>query len=152
MFALVYDHTMATIEDLINSSAARYGLDPALLLAVARQESSLNPNAVSGEGAQGVMQLMPRTAAMLGVTDPFDPSQNIDAGAKYLSQLLKQFGGDVTLALAAYNAGPGNVTKYGGVPPFAETQNYITKILGAIGFSPGDFPPVPPEDPRAGER
>ena len=143
---------MATIEDLINSSAARYGLDPALLLAVARQESSLNPNAVSSEGAAGIMQLMPKTAVMLGVTDRFDPAQNIDGGAKYLSQLLKQFGGDVSLALAAYNAGPGNVTKYGGVPPFAETRNYITRILSSMGLSPPDFPEVPPEDPRAAER
>ncbi len=85
---------------------------------------------------------MPTTAASLGVTDPFDPVQNLDAGARYLSNLLKQFGGDTSLALAAYNAGPGNVNKYGGIPPFAETQNYVASILAALGVSV--TPPVNP--------
>jgi len=122
-----------SVTDLINQDAAKYGIDPALLLAIARQESNLNPAAVSSAGAQGVMQLMPATAASLGVTNPFDPAQNIDAGARYFSQLLSQFGGDTSLALAAYNAGPGSVSKYGGIPPFAETQNYVSSILSSWG-------------------
>lgn len=124
-----------SISDLINQAAAKYGLSPALLTAVARQESGLNPSAVSNKGAVGVMQLMPGTAADLGVSNPYDPAQNIDGGARYLSQLLTQFGGDTSLALAAYNAGPGAVTKYGGIPPYAQTQNYVSSILAAPGVS-----------------
>lgn len=123
------------LQALIQSTAARYSLDPSLLSAVVQQESGGNPNAVSPVGAQGLMQLMPETATSLGVADPFDPVQNLDGGARYLSSLLKQFGGDTSLALAAYNAGPGNVHKYGGIPPFAETQNYVSSILAALGVS-----------------
>jgi hypothetical protein len=123
----------AQVTSLLNQAAARYNLPPSLLLSVARTESNLNPNAVSPAGAQGVMQLMPATAAGLGVSDPFDPAQNIDGGAKYLSQLLTQFHGDTSLALAAYNAGPGNVNKYGGIPPFPETQAYVSKVLAGAG-------------------
>lgn len=119
----------------ITQTAQQYGLDPTLALAVAKQESGLNPDAVSSAGAIGLFQLMPGTAAGLGV-DPNDPQQNIDGGVRYLSQLLNKYGGDVSLALAAYNAGPGNVAKYGGIPPFQETQNYVSRILAAIGLSP----------------
>ena len=116
----------------IIQTAQQYGVDPNLALAVAQQESSLNPDAISPEGAIGLFQLMPATASGLGV-QPHDPVQNIDGGIRYLSQLLNQFGGNVSLALAAYNAGPGNVRKYGGVPPFAQTQNNVASILGRLG-------------------
>lgn len=114
--------------DIIFEEAAKlFDVPVNLLKAVAKTESGFDPNAVSRSGAMGVMQLMPQTAKSLGVTDPFDARQNIMGGAKYLKSTLDQFG-DVTLALAAYNAGPGNVLKYGGVPPFAETQNYVKKV------------------------
>ena len=112
----------------IEAAAAKHGIDPALLKGLIRQESNFNPTAGSPAGARGLTQLMPGTAASLGVTDPTDPVQAIDGGAKYLKQQLDKFGGDVTKALAAYNAGPGAVAKYGGVPPFAETQAYVQKV------------------------
>jgi soluble lytic murein transglycosylase-like protein len=114
----------------ITAAATKYGLDPALLKGLIRQESNFDPSAQSGAGAQGLTQLMPGTAASLGVTDPTDPAQAIDGGAKYLKAQLDRFGGDASKALAAYNAGPGAVAKFGGVPPYAETQNYVTKVLG----------------------
>ena len=129
----------ADVSALLQQAAAKYGISPALLTAIAQQESGLNPNAVSAEGAQGVMQLMPATAASLGVSNPFDPAQNIDAAARYFSQLLTQYQGNTALALAAYNAGPGNVAKYGGIPPFTETQNYVNSVLAAAGIPPGDL-------------
>jgi soluble lytic murein transglycosylase-like protein len=112
----------------IDGAAAKYGIDPALLRGLIRQESNFNPSAGSPAGAQGLCQLMPGTAAALGCTNPLDPAQNIDAGAKYLRQQLDAFGGDVSKALAAYNAGPGAVKRYGGVPPYAETQNYVRQV------------------------
>jgi soluble lytic murein transglycosylase-like protein len=112
----------------IDAAAAKYNLDPALLRALIRQESNFDPNAGSPAGAQGLTQLMPGTAASLGVTNPLDPAQSIDGGARYLRQQLDAFGGDVTKALAAYNAGPGAVQRYGGVPPYAETQNYVRQV------------------------
>ena len=114
----------------IQAAAQKYGLDPALLKALIRQESNFDPNAGSPAGAQGLTQLMPGTARSLGVTDSNDPKQAIDGGAKYLKQQLDAFGGDVEKALAAYNAGPGAVKKYGGIPPYAETQNYVKKVMG----------------------
>jgi soluble lytic murein transglycosylase-like protein len=112
----------------IDAAAQKYGIDPALLRGLIRQESNFDPNAGSPAGAQGLTQLMPGTAAALGVTDTHDPAQSIDGGAKYLRQQLDAFGGDVTKALAAYNAGPGAVQRYGGVPPYAETQNYVRQV------------------------
>jgi soluble lytic murein transglycosylase-like protein len=112
----------------ITAAAQRNGLDPALLAGLIKQESGFNANARSGAGAQGLTQLMPGTAAGLGVTNPLDPGQAIEGGAKYLKQQLDRFGGDVARALAAYNAGPGAVQRFGGVPPYAETQNYVRAV------------------------
>ncbi|TIC83524.1 lytic transglycosylase [Nocardioides sp. GY 10113] len=116
---------------LINAAAARTGVPGELIAAVARQESAFNPKAVSSAGAQGLMQLMPGTAAGLGVTNSFDPAQAIDGGARLLSTLLDRFG-RVDLALAAYNAGPGAVLRYDGVPPYAETQNYVKSVMAMV--------------------
>lgn len=116
---------------LIEDAAQRHGLDPALLHAVIRAESSYNPEAVSHKGAIGLMQLMPATAARYGVQDPYNPMENIHGGARYLSDLIEMFQSDITLAVAAYNAGENNVIKYGHrIPPFHETQDYVTRVLG----------------------
>ncbi len=112
----------------ITAAAQKHGIDPALLAGLVKQESGFNPNAGSPAGARGLAQLMPGTAAGLGVTDVLDPLQSLDGGAKYLRQQLDAFGGDVTKALAAYNAGPGAVQRYGGVPPYAETQTYVRVV------------------------
>ena len=109
----------------ITAAAKKHGIDPALLAGLVKQESGFDPNAGSPAGARGLAQLMPATAAGLGVTNVLDPIQSLDGGARYLRQQLDAFGGDVTRALAAYNAGPGAVQRYGGVPPYAETQNYV---------------------------
>jgi soluble lytic murein transglycosylase-like protein len=112
----------------IDAAAAKHGVDPALLRALIRQESNFNANAVSPAGARGLTQLMPGTAAALGV-DASDPAQAIEGGARYLRQQLDRFGDDPAKALAAYNAGPGAVQRFGGVPPYAETQNYVRKVM-----------------------
>ena len=117
-------------DGLVTAAAQRYGIDPTLLHGLIQQESGFDPSATSGAGAVGLCQLMPSTAASLGVTDPTDPAQSIDAGARYLKQQLDAFGGDPSLALAAYNAGPGAVQRSGGVPPYRETQDYVQKVLG----------------------
>ena len=119
-----------TMEDVFKQASETYDLPLSLLTAVGMQESTFRTNAVSPHGAQGVMQLMPATARELGVTDSFDMKQNIMGGAKYLRQMLDRFDGDIPFALAAYNAGANNVEKYGGVPPFQETQNYVEKVMG----------------------
>lgn len=106
-----------------------YGVDVKLLKAIAKAESDYNPNDTSRSGAMGIMQLMPSTAAGLGVTDGYDPYQNIMGGAKYIAQKISLYNGDLELALAAYNAGSGNVKKYGGIPPFPETQRYVKKVM-----------------------
>ena len=117
------------INDLITKYANKNGLDEDFVKAVINQESGFNPNATSHCGAMGLMQLMPSTAQGLGVTNAYDAEQNIDGGTKYLKGLMNRFGNDKSLALAAYNAGPNAVKKYGGIPPYAETQNYVKNVL-----------------------
>jgi len=120
---------IAELEAVVRKYAREHGVDEDLVWAVMRQESGFNPRAVSPKGAMGLMQLMPGTADLMGVTDPFDLEQNIAGGIKYLEKCLTQFNQDVTLALAAYNAGPQNVVKYQGCPPFPETRQYVMAVL-----------------------
>lgn len=128
----VSDEELATI---FKEASETYGVSENLLTAMAKQESNFRADATSSSGAMGIMQLMPATAAALGCENPYDARENIMAGAKYISQLLERYDGNTSLALAAYNAGSGNVAKYGGIPPFAETQNYVQKVLGYMGES-----------------
>lgn len=123
--------------DEIREIAARHGVGADLVEAVIRAESAFNPRAVSIKGAQGLMQLMPRTASSLGVRNVFDPRENIDGGVRHLRYLLDKYPGNVSLALAAYNAGEKAVDQYGGIPPYAETQQYVQKILGSGGAGGG---------------
>lgn len=123
------EYNQSAIESLVSEYARQYGLQESLVYAVIRVESNGDPNAVSRAGACGLMQLMPGTAKEMGVTNIIDPAQNIAGGTQYLSKLVKLFGGDVRLALAGYNAGPENVKKHGGIPPFRETQNYVRDVL-----------------------
>jgi len=125
----------ADLDAIFEAAGARYNISPNLLKAVAKAESGFRANVTSTAGAMGIMQLMPGTAAGLGVTDAFDPEQNIMGGAKYLRQMLDRFGGDLRLALGAYNAGPGAVAKHGGVPSYS--QKYVSKVLGY--FNGGDI-------------
>jgi len=120
----------AAYSPLVDAVASQVGVDRALLAAVAEAESGFNPRAVSSVGAKGLMQLMDSTARSLGVTDAFDPRQNLLGGARFLRGLLDRYHGSVPLALAAYNAGPGAVDRYGGIPPFAETQTYVPLVMG----------------------
>ncbi|MGD0453604.1 MAG: lytic transglycosylase domain-containing protein [Solirubrobacteraceae bacterium] len=117
-------------ESLIDQAASRNGLDPAVLHGLIQQESGFDPSASSSAGASGLTQLMPGTASSLGVADPLNPAESIEGGARYLSQMMTKFGGNTEDALAAYNAGPGAVAQYGGIPPYAETQSYVSKVLG----------------------
>jgi soluble lytic murein transglycosylase-like protein len=125
------ERNRSQFDPLIDAAANKYSLDPALLHAVIRAESAYNPAAVSPKGAVGLMQLMPETAARFGVRDRYNPRENIEAGARYLSELINMFQSDVRLAVAAYNAGENNVIKYGNkIPPFQETQAYVARVLG----------------------
>ena len=122
-----------SLDQIFEQASKKYNVSENLLKAIGKAESDFNTKAVSRCGAQGVMQLMPATAKSLGVTDSFDAEQNIMGGAKYISEMMKKYDGDTRLALAAYNAGSGNVAKYGGIPPFKETQNYVIKVMNYAG-------------------
>jgi soluble lytic murein transglycosylase-like protein len=117
-------------EAMVDQAAERNGLDPAVLHGLIQQESGFDSSATSSAGASGLTQLMPGTASSLGVANPTNPAESIEGGARYLGQLMSQFGGNTEDALAAYNAGPGAVQEYGGVPPYSETQSYVSKVLG----------------------
>lgn len=119
----------AQLDAIFNEASSKYGVDAKFLKAIAKCESDFSTECTSHSGAMGIMQLMPQTAASLGVTNAYDPYQNIMGGARYISEKLTQYNGDKSLALAAYNAGSGNVAKYGGIPPFKETQNYVAKVM-----------------------
>ena len=130
--------SMAAYDQLIARAARRHGLPPALVKAVVKAESNFQPHALSDKGAQGLMQLMPATAEDLGVDDPFRPEQNVAGGTRYLREMYDRFG-DWEHALAAYNAGPGAVDRYGGIPPYAETQQYVERVLHYYRRYDGDF-------------
>jgi hypothetical protein len=127
---------IADVTPILEQAARREDLDPRLLTAVIQQESGFRPCAISRKGAQGLMQLMPATTEQFGVKDPFEVKQNIDAGAKFLKELLTRYSGNMSLALGAYNAGPGNVDAADGVPHNAETMTYVTEILSKLGIQP----------------
>jgi len=138
----------ADLRELVQTISLEHGVDPSLVDALVRVESSYDPNAVSRRGAMGLMQLMPATAKRLGVDDPFDPEKNIRGGVREVSRLIDQYSGNLQFALAAYNAGEGAVARYRGVPPFAETRNYVARILTIYTGQPyrmgGGFRPARP--------
>jgi soluble lytic murein transglycosylase-like protein len=123
--------TPAQIDTLVATASQNQKIPPGLIRAVLMSESAGNPSAVSNAGAEGLMQVMPGTAAGCGISNPFDPQQNVACGSRYLRGLLARYHGDVTLAVAAYNAGPGAVDKYGGIPPYAETRAYVSRVITA---------------------
>ncbi|HUX92262.1 MAG TPA: transglycosylase SLT domain-containing protein [Ignavibacteriaceae bacterium] len=128
---------LSRYDDIINSASQQFGVDKNLIKSVILTESAANERAVSSEKAKGLMQLIDSTAKEMGVSNVWDPKQNILGGTKYLAQMLQKFNGNVDLALASYNAGPQNVEKYGGVPPFEETQNYIKRVMGYLNHLKG---------------
>jgi len=138
----------SVVKPLLEDAAKRLGLDSRLLRALMRQESAFRPCAVSAKGAQGLMQLMPDTAAELGIVNPFDPAENVDGGARYLKQLLEKYKGDVPQALGAYNAGPKTVDESGGVPNVDETRQYVDAVLAEAGLKPA-APEAKPATPPA---
>jgi len=144
--------TAERVNTAIESAAARHNVDPNLVRAVIKVESNFNPRAVSRKGAMGLMQLMPQTARSLRVAHPFDPTENVDAGVRHLKQLIDNFGGDLKLSLAAYNAGAGAVQRHNGVPPYAETQAYVRQITqlyrGGNMLAPGAVPIRVSRDPE----
>jgi soluble lytic murein transglycosylase-like protein len=131
---LVPSFSEPEMRGLAAQAAQRHGIDPKLFEALVEQESGFNPTARSKAGALGLTQLMPSTAAALKVENPLDPEQNLDGGARYLSDMLRRYDNDVSKALAAYNAGPGAVDKHGGIPPYTETRKYVQNILGKYGL------------------
>jgi soluble lytic murein transglycosylase-like protein len=137
-FAAGEETSSVPFASTIEAACAKYGLNPNLLAGLIEQESHFDPTVGSGAGAQGLTELMPETASFLGVTDPHDPTQSIEGGARLLSEKLKEFGGNTELALAAYNAGSGAVQQYNGIPPYPETEGYVQKVLGyAAGYEGG---------------
>jgi soluble lytic murein transglycosylase-like protein len=121
------------IDTIVQQAATRHSVDPNLVRAIVQVESNFNPQAVSRKGAIGLMQLMPRTAKSLNVSNPYDPAQNVDAGVRHFKELLDSYGGDLQLSLAAYNAGQTAVHRSGGVPNYSETRNYVKRITGIYG-------------------